>query len=149
MSVFRVKPVQKRTDEALEWADHGSSSGSSRRPPISSASSRAHFTAETGKQWTQALGSIYALFEIAKSALVAVDDPHDRKAVAHALRTLKYEGMCGPLDFTSGPQPGIALQKIVGGQWRKGKRFPWDVYIVHNGEYPAVPLTGDLEPTYG
>jgi branched-chain amino acid transport system substrate-binding protein len=105
------------------------------------------FTNETGKQWTQALGSIYSLFEIASQALGAVDDPHDRKAVANALKTMKYEGMSGPLDFTTGPQPGIALQKIVGGQWRKGKRFPWDVYVVHNGEYPAVPLSGDLEPT--
>jgi branched-chain amino acid transport system substrate-binding protein len=107
------------------------------------------FTAETGKQWTQALGSIYSLFEIAKNALAAVSDPHDRKAVAQALRTMKYEGMSGPLDFTAGPQPGIAMQKIVGGQWRKGKRFPWDIYIVHNAEYPAVPLTGELQPTYG
>jgi branched-chain amino acid transport system substrate-binding protein len=107
------------------------------------------FTAATGKQWTQALGSIYSLFEIAKNAFAAVDDPHDRKAVAHALKTMKYEGMSGPLDFTAGPQPGIAMQKIVGGQWRKGKRFPWDVYIVHNAEYPAVPLNGELLPTYG
>jgi branched-chain amino acid transport system substrate-binding protein len=107
------------------------------------------FTAETGKQWTQALGSIYSLFEIAKNALAAVDDPHDKKAVAQALMTMKYEGMSGPLDFTAGPQKGIAMQKIVGGQWRKGKRFPWDVYIVHNNEYKAVPLTGELQPTYG
>jgi branched-chain amino acid transport system substrate-binding protein len=107
------------------------------------------FTAETGKQWTQALGSIYSLFEIAAHALGSVDDPHDRKAVAHALKTLKYEGMSGVLDFTAGPQPGIALQKIVGAQWRRGKRFPWDVSIVHNSEYKAVALTGDLEPTYG
>jgi branched-chain amino acid transport system substrate-binding protein len=109
----------------------------------------AAFTAETGKQWTQALGSVYSLFEIAANVLGTVDDAHDRLAVAHALKTLKYEGMSGPLDFTAGPQPGIAIQKIVGGQWRRGKRFPWDVYIVHNHEYGAVPLSGDLQPTYG
>jgi branched-chain amino acid transport system substrate-binding protein len=107
------------------------------------------FTAETGKQWTQALGSIYSLFEIAKNALVAAGDPHDRKAVAQALRAMKYEGMSGQLDFTAGPQPGIAMQKIVGAQWRKGKKFPWDVFIVHNGDFKDVPLSGDLVPTYG
>ncbi|HEY4014890.1 MAG TPA: ABC transporter substrate-binding protein [Polyangiaceae bacterium] len=106
------------------------------------------FTAETGKQWTQALGSIYSLFEIAAKGLAAAADPHDRAAVAHALKTLKYEGMSGPLDFTAGPQPGIAMQKIVGGQWRKGKSFPWDIYIVDNSGYPAVPLSGDLQPTF-
>ncbi len=108
----------------------------------------AAFTADSGKQWTQALGSIYSLFEIAAAALGAVDDVHDREAVAHALKTLKYEGMSGPLDFTTGPQPGIAMQKIVGAQWRRGKQFPWDVYIVDNSAYKAVPVGGDLEPTY-
>jgi branched-chain amino acid transport system substrate-binding protein len=105
------------------------------------------FTRSTGKQWTQALGSIYALFEIAKQAFTSVDDPHDRKAVAHALTTMKTEGMCGPLDFAHGPVPGVAVQKVVGVQWRKGKNFPWDMYVVDNSTFPDVPLAGDLQPT--
>jgi branched-chain amino acid transport system substrate-binding protein len=105
------------------------------------------FTTATGKQWTQALGSVYALFEIAKQAFTSVDDPHDRKAVAHALTTMKIEGMCGPLDFAHGPVPGVAVQKVVGVQWRKGKNFPWDMYVVDNPTFPEVPLAGDLQPT--
>jgi branched-chain amino acid transport system substrate-binding protein len=105
------------------------------------------FAASTGKQWTQALGSVYSLFEIAAEAMRAVDDPHDHNAVAAELNKLSYEGMSGPLDFAAGPEPGIALQKIVGGQWRPGTTFPWDIVIVDNSTYPAVPVGGDLAPT--
>jgi branched-chain amino acid transport system substrate-binding protein len=63
------------------------------------------------------------------------------------LQTMKIEGMSGPLDFTAGPVPGVALQKIVGAQWREGKKFPWDMYVVDNSTYPAVKTNGDLLPT--
>jgi branched-chain amino acid transport system substrate-binding protein len=102
------------------------------------------FAAQSGKQWTQALGSIYSLFEIAVQAFKTASDPKDHNDVAHQLQTMKIEGMSGPLDFTSGPVPGVALQKIVGAQWREGKKFPWDMYVVDNSTYPAVPVNGDL-----
>ncbi|MDT5038548.1 MAG: branched-chain amino acid transport system substrate-binding protein [Micromonosporaceae bacterium] len=105
------------------------------------------FTAATGKQWTQALGSIYSLFEIAVQAFRSASDPKDRKDVAHQLQTMKIEGMSGPLDFTTGPVPGVAIQKLVGAQWREGKKFPWDLYLVDNTTYPTVATNGDLQPT--
>jgi branched-chain amino acid transport system substrate-binding protein len=106
------------------------------------------FAAETGKQWTQALGSIYSLFEIAVKAFEGASDPKDRDEVAGQLKKMKIEGMSGPLDFTTGPFPGTAIQHPVGGQWRKGSKFPWDMYIVDNTANPAVPVNGDLLPTF-
>jgi branched-chain amino acid transport system substrate-binding protein len=107
----------------------------------------ADFSASSGGQWTQALGSVYSLFEIAVKALQSASDPKDKKEVAHQLQTMKYTGISGPLDFTTGPQPGIALQKICGGQWRPGTSFPWDMYIVDNTYNTAVPTNGDLKAT--
>ncbi|QYC41744.1 Leucine-, isoleucine-, valine-, threonine-, and alanine-binding protein precursor [Nonomuraea coxensis DSM 45129] len=103
--------------------------------------------AATGKQWTQALGSVYSLFEIAVQAFKNAGDPKDRDDVADKLRTMKISCMSGDLDFTAGPKPGIALQHPVGGQWRKGTKFPWDVAIVDNTPNKAVPIGGDLLPT--
>jgi branched-chain amino acid transport system substrate-binding protein len=60
---------------------------------------------------------------------------------------MKVEGMSGQLDFTAGPVPGVAIQKIVGAQWREGKKFPWDMYVVDNSTFPGVPTNGDLLPT--
>jgi branched-chain amino acid transport system substrate-binding protein len=105
------------------------------------------FAADSGKQWTQALGSIYSLFEIAVQAFKSASDPKDRKDVAHQLTTMKIEGMSGQLDFTTGPVPGVAIQKIVGAQWREGAKFPWDMYVVDNTTFPDVPTNGDLQPT--
>lgn len=105
-------------------------------------------TAQTGKQWTQALGSLYSLFEVAVEAFKAADDPKDKKEVADKLRTLKYEGISGPLDFTAGPEKGIAVIKCVGGQWRPGKEFPYEVVVVDNSTNGDFPVGGDLEPLH-
>lgn len=108
----------------------------------------ADFASSTGKQWTQALGSVYSLFEIAVQAFKGASDPHDHDDVADQLKNMKISCMSGDLDFTAGPQPGIAIQKPVGGQWRPGTDFPWDITIVNNQPNPAVTLGGDLRPTY-
>jgi branched-chain amino acid transport system substrate-binding protein len=105
------------------------------------------FAKTTGSQWTQALGSAYSLFEIAVQALKSASDPRDRKDVADKLKNMKINGISGPLDFTTGPQPGIALQKISGGQWRPGSQFPWDMTLVDNTFDKDVPVNGDLQPT--
>ncbi|GAA2216123.1 ABC transporter substrate-binding protein [Nonomuraea monospora] len=105
------------------------------------------FAASSGKQWTQALGSVYSLFEIAVQAFKEAGDPKDRDEVASKLRGMKLGCMSGNLDFTTGPQPGIALMHPVGGQWRKGEKFPWDVVIVDNSANKDVPVGGDLRPT--
>ena len=96
---------------------------------------------------TQALGSVHSLFEIAKQALSSVSDPRDHKAVAQQLKTMKIECVSGKLDFGAGPVPGVAVIKDIGAQWREGKEFPWDVYIVDNTPLPEVPVNGDLQRT--
>lgn len=105
------------------------------------------YAQSTGKQWTQALGSIYSLFEVAVQAFKDADDPKDKDEVAKNLREMSISCMSGDLDFTAGPEPGVAIQHPVGGQWREGKEFPWDIVIVDNSPNPDVPVGGDLEPT--
>jgi branched-chain amino acid transport system substrate-binding protein len=106
------------------------------------------FTASTGKQWVQALGSSYSLFEVAYNAFSQVDDPHDHEQVASKLRSMNYSGMSGPLNFTKGPVPGVAIMGPVGVQWKKGTgKFPYEMQVVDNSANKAVPITGDLEPT--
>jgi branched-chain amino acid transport system substrate-binding protein len=105
------------------------------------------FATQTGKQWSQALGSVYTLFEIAAKALSAASDPKNHDEVADQLQNMKIEGMSGSLDFTAGPQKSVAIQTPVGGQWRPGTKFPWDMFLVDNTFNPAVATTGDLQAT--
>ena len=108
---------------------------------------------QTGNQWVQSLGSAYSLFEIAIEALKAVTDPHDKAALADALHKVSYDGMCGPLDFASGPAPGVGIIKPVGIQWKKGtgtlgKPYQFEAFVVDNSLNPSVPLNGSLTPTF-
>ncbi|HVD02075.1 MAG TPA: ABC transporter substrate-binding protein [Candidatus Dormibacteraeota bacterium] len=105
------------------------------------------FEASSGQQWLSSLGSVHSLFEVAHEALTTVDDPHNKTDVAAALKKVKYTGISGPLDWTAGPMPGVAIQQPVGVQWRKGTKYPWSMYVVDNSLNKDVPLNGTLEPT--
>ena len=55
------------------------------------------YQAASGKQWLQSLGSTYSLFEVAELAFRRATGPHGKDAVAAALGTVQYSGICGPL----------------------------------------------------
>jgi branched-chain amino acid transport system substrate-binding protein len=114
---------------------------------VSAANLATAYSQSTGNQWSQALGSCYSLFEIALAALKNASDPTDKQEVAQELKSMKISGISGPLDFTAGPEPGVALQKLCGGQWKPGTTFPWDMYIVDNALNPDVPMNGTLALT--
>ena len=78
----------------------------------------------TGKQWVQSLGSTYSLFEVAQEAFTAVGDPHDKDAVAGALHKVSYTGICGPLDFASGPAPGVGIIRRSACSGRRAPAVP-------------------------
>jgi branched-chain amino acid transport system substrate-binding protein len=106
------------------------------------------FTSAENKQWVQALGSTYSLFEVAFNALSTASDPHNHNQVAAKLRHMNINSMCGPLNFTAGPVPGVAIIEPVGVQWKKGTgSFPYEMQIVDNSANKDVKLTGKLEPT--
>ena len=35
---------------------------------------------------------------------------------------------------------------LVGGQWVKGKKWPWEIIITYNKEYPQIPTAGKTVP---
>jgi branched-chain amino acid transport system substrate-binding protein len=98
--------------------------------------------------------SNYSLFEIAYAALTAVDNPHDKAALAAALFQVKLpEAVAGPLDYTStnaktNPAPGVAITPPVGIQWQKGTKYPLEYKVVDNTLQPEAKITGDLLPTF-
>jgi branched-chain amino acid transport system substrate-binding protein len=106
------------------------------------------YQAATGNQWVQSIGSSYALFEVAKEAFTQVSDPHDAAEVASALHHVSYTGMCGALNFQTGPAPGVGIINPVGVQWKKSTgKFPFEMLVVDNNLNPAVKIQAKLEPT--
>jgi branched-chain amino acid transport system substrate-binding protein len=113
-------------------------------------------------QWVQSMGSTYSLFEVAIEGLKRVKNPHDRLALANALQTVNYTGMCGPINMNlkssnpllASPAKGIGMVMPVGVQWKPGsselvghKKYKWSQWVVDNSLNKHVPLNGTLEPT--
>jgi branched-chain amino acid transport system substrate-binding protein len=101
----------------------------------------------TGRQWTQPVGFVHALFEVAVAALTKAGGK-DHQAVAGALASLKVSTIVGALDWTSGPVPNVAKTPLVGGQWRAtpGGAHPFDLIIVSNSLAPQIPTAGRVQP---
>ena len=107
----------------------------------------AAYTAGTGKQWTQPLGFVHALFEVAADVLSRSADPADRKAVLAALTATKLNTVVGPIAWGDGPVKNVAKTLLVGGQWRltdKGP-FKYDLLVVDNTLAPSIPVVGKMQ----
>ena len=114
----------------------------------SASSLAAAYESSTNNQWVQSIGSSYALFEVAKEALGAVSDPHDKTEVANSLHHVSYTGMCGAIDFAKGPAPGVGIIPPVGVQWKASKgKYPFVMQVVDNSLNSSVPIQAKLEPT--
>jgi len=106
------------------------------------------FQDQTGREWVQSIGGTYSLFEIAHQAFTSVSDPHDHPEVAAALHKVHYHGISGPLDFTSGPAPGVVAVPVVGVQWKESTgKFPFEMQVVDNTQNTHVKVKAKLEPT--
>jgi branched-chain amino acid transport system substrate-binding protein len=107
----------------------------------------AAYEQSTGRQWTQPVGFVHALFEVAAAALTRAGSPEPR-AVADALGALRVSTIVGELDWTAGPVRNVAKTPLVGGQWRStpGAARPFDLVIVSNSLAPQIPTAGRVEP---
>ena len=102
------------------------------------------YTTETGKPWTQPIGFVHALFEVAFAALGQAGSPDDRAGIAAALTTLDIDTVVGPLDWTAGPVPNVAKTPLVGGQWRAAGQG-YDLVVVSNSQHPNIPTGGSVQ----
>ena len=103
------------------------------------------YKTSTGQQWTQPMGFLYALFEIAAAALKSASDPTDSRAVASAIGSLKGQAITGSYDFTSGPVPHVSQAPELLAQWRPASGGSYELVVVDNSLLPAVPVQGKFE----
>jgi branched-chain amino acid transport system substrate-binding protein len=102
----------------------------------------------TGRQWTQPLGFVHALFEVAASVLRRVGDVGDRQAVADAIAATSMDTIVGRVDWSQAQAdfPNVSRTPLVGGQWRRGRSWPFELAIVSNTVHPEIPATSRLQP---
>ena len=78
----------------------------------------------SGKQWTQPIGFIHALFEVAVDVMKRTPDVGDNKAIVKAIAATNLNTVVGHIEWDGtrscrrSPQKNIAKTPLVGGQWR-------------------------------
>ncbi len=110
----------------------------------------AGFEAATGKQWTQPIGFVHALFEVAADVMGRVTDTRDPDEVADAISATRLNSVVGPLNWDGAGLPpfaqrNVAKTPLVGGQWRLKDGGGYDLVIVDNQTAPDVPTGGAME----
>ena len=98
------------------------------------------WTKETGKEWTQPIGYKYAGFEIAADVLKRAQTL-DKEKVRQAIAQTNINTMVGPIKYN---KENFCRTPLVGGQWVKGEKYPWEIKIVYNKEHSNIPLTGKM-----
>ncbi|MGZ9808890.1 ABC transporter substrate-binding protein [Pseudoroseicyclus sp. H15] len=112
----------------------------------------AAFEESTGRPWTQPIGYVHALFEVALDVISRAADPNDRDALVEAIAATNVETIIGPVAFNGTGVPEFAAKNVstaplVGGQWRlKEDGSGYDIVIVDNQSYPDIPTGGEMEP---
>ena len=102
---------------------------------------------DTKKQWTQPIGFIHALFEVAADTLKRSKSLDDKAAIRDALVATNLNTIVGPISWGKmAPFPNVAKTPLVGGQWVKGKKYKFDLVIVENQTAPNIPVGGKLKP---
>jgi branched-chain amino acid transport system substrate-binding protein len=98
------------------------------------------WTKTTKRQWTQPLGFDYAAFEIAANVLKRAGSL-DKKKIREALVQINLDTIVGHIKFND---KNYSLTPLVGGQWVKGSKWPWDLQITYNKSAPNIPTTGKM-----
>jgi branched-chain amino acid transport system substrate-binding protein len=111
------------------------------------------FQKRTGYQWTQPIEH-YALFEVAADVLKRTQNLDDKESIREALAATKMaESIVGPLDWTAPvaentakPFPNVVTTPLVGGQWVKGEKYPFDILICSNVAAPGIATQVKQKP---
>jgi branched-chain amino acid transport system substrate-binding protein len=109
------------------------------------------YTSSTGRQWTQPIGFVHSLFEVAADVLGRTQDIEDKQSILDAVAGTNLETLVGPVNWTAaGPVPNVTTTPLVGGQWVLGSGdFRYDLLVVDNSQTPSVALTGEIKPIGG
>ena len=98
------------------------------------------WTEKTGRQRTQPLGFKYAVYEVAADVLNRAGTLNKEK-IREAIAQTDLNIIVGPIKYG---KENFSRTPLVGGQWVKGKRWPWELEIAENNQYPDIKKIANL-----
>ncbi len=105
----------------------------------------------TRKQWTQPIGFVHALFEVAIDVLKRTPQVGDAEATLAAIAATNLDTVVGKVTWNGANLPPFAAKNVaktplVGGQWRIKDANKYEIIITDNKTAPAIPVAGRMEP---
>ena len=120
--------------------------------PIGQGARRRLYEKSTGKQWTQPIGFVHALFEVAVDVAQAFRRRGRQQGDGRRRsRATNLDTVVGQIDWNGKNLPpfaqkNIAKTPLVGGQWRLRDGSKYDIVITDNKTAPEIPTGGKMEP---
>jgi branched-chain amino acid transport system substrate-binding protein len=108
------------------------------------------YSMATGKQWTQPIGFVHSLFEMAVDVLKRTADVGSAASIRDAIASTNLNTIVGPVQWNGKGVPPFAAKNVtktplVGGQWRLVGGNKYDLVITDNRTAPEIPVTGDMQ----
>jgi branched-chain amino acid transport system substrate-binding protein len=97
-----------------------------------------NWSKDTGKQATMMLGFVHAGFEITIDVLKRAQTL-DKEKLREAIENTNLDTIVGHIQFN---KEHYCQTPLVGGQWTKGDKWPWELKVIYNKEHPEIPKTG-------
>ena len=118
---------------------------------VSCAELAKDFEAAAKRQWTQPIGFIHSLFEVATDVIKRAEDPKDPEALVASIVATNLNTIAGPVKWDGAGLPpfaqkNVAKTPLVSGQWRRKDDGKFDLVIVDNQLAPEIPVGGKMEP---
>ena len=110
------------------------------------------YQAATKKQWTQPIGFVHALFEVATDVLKRTGKTRRRQGTVAAIQATKLDTIVGHIAWSGQKLPPFALeehrQDAAGRRPMAAaqERRKYDIVIVDNKTEPKIPTGGKMEP---
>jgi branched-chain amino acid transport system substrate-binding protein len=110
----------------------------------------AAYEGATRKQWTQPIGFVHALFEVATDVLKRTQQVGAGKATLAAIAATNLDTVVGKVAWNGANLPPFAAKNVaktplVGGQWRVKDGNKYEIVITDNKTAPAIPVAGKME----
>jgi branched-chain amino acid transport system substrate-binding protein len=108
------------------------------------------YESATRKQWTQPIGFVHALFEVATDVLKRTSQIGDGKAMLTAIAATNLDTVVGKVAWNGANLPSFAVKNVaktplVGGQWRIKDGTKYEIVITDNKTAPSIPVAGKME----
>ena len=97
------------------------------------------YTAATKKQWSQPVGFVHAQFEVLNDVMKRAGKVDDKEAIVTAIKATNLDTIAGNVNWSKGPVPNVAKTPLVGGQWVKGSKYPFELVLTENSQAPNIP----------